>query len=272
MAVDIKIESNQDHQSAARIKNLPAPGDNNDAARLADINSAIDALKGKSWKDNVRVSTQGNVNLASPGATIDGITMATDDRVLVRAQSTPAQNGIYVWNGAAAAMTRAADADTADELESAVVVVDEGTDAGTTWRQTTLNFTIDVGNVVWTSFGDTTPAASESVAGKAELATQGETDTGTDDARIVTPLKLKTTTLRAKGASTLIGDGAATQFDLTHNFGTRRVHVSVRRNASPWDEIIIGNECPDTNTVRLNFVAAPTNDEFEVSIVTTPSA
>lgn len=34
--------------------------------------------------------------------------------------------------------------------------------------------------------------ASESVAGKAELATQGETDAGTDDATIVTPLKLAT--------------------------------------------------------------------------------
>lgn len=35
------------------------------------------------------------------------------------------------------------------------------------------------------------PAASESVAGLAELATQAETDAGTDDARIVTPKKLK---------------------------------------------------------------------------------
>lgn len=37
MAVDIKIESNQDHQGSARIKNLPAPTDPSDAARLQDI-------------------------------------------------------------------------------------------------------------------------------------------------------------------------------------------------------------------------------------------
>lgn len=37
------------------------------------------------------------------------------------------------------------------------------------------------------------PAATESAQGAAEVATQGETDTGTDDARIVTPLKLATT-------------------------------------------------------------------------------
>ena len=40
--------------------------------------------------------------------------------------------------------------------------------------------------------GGTTVAASEGAAGIAELATQAETDAGTDDSRIVTPLKLAT--------------------------------------------------------------------------------
>jgi len=34
------------------------------------------------------------------------------------------------------------------------------------------------------------PVASETTAGNAEIATQAETDAGSDDARIVTPLKL----------------------------------------------------------------------------------
>jgi hypothetical protein len=37
-----------------------------------------------------------------------------------------------------------------------------------------------------------TPSATETVAGKAEVATQTETNTGTDDVRFITPLKLKT--------------------------------------------------------------------------------
>ena len=41
-------------------------------------------------------------------------------------------------------------------------------------------------------YGVPTGAASESAPGIAEIATQAETDTGTDDARIVTPLKLVT--------------------------------------------------------------------------------
>jgi len=89
-------------------------------------------------------------------------------------------------------MTRSLDASTSAELEQAVTTVEEGTSAGATFRQTTINFTLDSGSVTWTSFGTAAGAASESTAGIAEIATQGETDTGTDDARFVTPLKLKT--------------------------------------------------------------------------------
>lgn len=53
------------------------------------------------------------------------------------------------------------------------------------------DFVYDGTNVQVTGVQTPVAAASETVAGKAELATQTETNTGTDDARIVTPLKLK---------------------------------------------------------------------------------
>jgi hypothetical protein len=48
--------------------------------------------------------------------------------------------------------------------------------------------------VAWQAESGGSSAASETVAGIAELATQTETNTGTDDARIVTPLKLASRT------------------------------------------------------------------------------
>jgi hypothetical protein len=51
-----------------------------------------------------------NVNIASPGVTIDGVSPATGERVLLLAQTTTSQNGIYVYNGSAVAMTRSTDA------------------------------------------------------------------------------------------------------------------------------------------------------------------
>ncbi|HYI93282.1 MAG TPA: hypothetical protein VEX68_07045, partial [Bryobacteraceae bacterium] len=97
-----------------------------------------------------RVSTQADLDLANPGATIDGVTMLAGDRVLVRHQTLNAENGVYVWNGSAVPMTRATDADAPGELAQAVVEVTEGTDKGFMFRQTELPLTtIDSDSVIF---------------------------------------------------------------------------------------------------------------------------
>jgi hypothetical protein len=78
-------------------------------------------------KAPVRAASTANINLSSPGSTIDGVTMATGERFLAKDQSTNTQNGVYVWNGSAVAATRATDADVWTELPGALVVVQEGT-------------------------------------------------------------------------------------------------------------------------------------------------
>jgi len=258
-----QILQDLDFNNVARITNLPVASGSGEPVTFEQLNSAVE---GMSWKDNVVVATQGDLNLASPGATIDGVTMSASDRVLVRNQAAPAQNGIYVWNGAAAAMTRADDASTAEELESATTTVDEGTDAGTTWRQSAVNFVLDTDGVVWVSFGAGVPAASETVAGKVELANQSEVDAGTDTERAVTPATLASWSGRLRKASAAFGDGTATQFDISHNWSTRDVAVSVYRNGTPWDDILCDVQRPDTNTVRLIFAAAPTLNQFRYVI------
>lgn len=254
-----KILSDLDFLSTSRPINVPDPVGAQDAATKAYVDSAVEGL---AWKDSVRVASTANINLASPGATIDGVTMVALDRVLVKNQTTTSENGIYIWNGAASAMTRSNDCSTAAELEQATVTVEEGTSAGSTFRQTTVNFTLGSGAVSFTVFGTSAPAASEATAGIAELATQAETDTGTDDIRIVTPLKLASYANKKLKAVGNIGDGSATQYDITHNFNTRNVQVSVFRNGTPWDDIMCDVSRPDANTVRLNFAAAPSAAQF----------
>src|SRR5262245_812832 len=256
--------SDLDFNGQARVTGLLDPSAAQDAATKAYVDAAIE---GTAWKDSCRVSTQSNLNLASPGATINGITMASGDRVLVRQQTTGAENGIYVWNGAATPATRAPDCSTAAELEQAVTTVEEGTDAGATFRQTAVNFTLGSGTVTWSAFGTSAPSASETTAGIAEIATQAETDTGTDDTRIVTPLKLATAANAKKKLSQNVGDGSATQYDVTHNFNTRDVHVEVYRNASPWDSVGCDVERPDANTVRLRFASAPASNAYRVVVI-----
>jgi hypothetical protein len=135
------VRTNLDFESASRIINLPAGTATGHPVTFEQLNAAIEGI---SWKDSVRVATTVNVTLTAPGATIDGVTMASNDRFLVKDQSTAAQNGIYIWNGAASTATRALDASVYAELEAAVVQVEEGTgNGGTTWRQTGVNGTID---------------------------------------------------------------------------------------------------------------------------------
>lgn len=262
--------SDLDFNSASRILNLPDATLPQHPATFAQLNAAVEGL---AWKDGVRVGSTANLNLASPGASIDSISLTSGDRVLVKDQTTGNENGIYVWNGAATPMTRALDMSAAAEFEGAVVTVEEGTvNAGTTWRQTVVNLTVGTTTVTFTPFGTSVPAASETVAGIAELATQAETDTGSDDARIVTPLKLKTSKWAVKAFQQNIGDGSATQYDVTHSFGTRDVIVQVLRNSGNYDNIICDVSRTDTNTVRLNFAVAPSSNQFRVLIIRATNA
>ena len=87
-------------------------------------------------KNSVRAATTTNGTLATAfenGDTIDGIVLATSDRILIKNQSAPAENGIYVV-AASGAPTRATDFDEWTEIVGAFVSVEAGTvNAGTQW-------------------------------------------------------------------------------------------------------------------------------------------
>lgn len=80
-------------------------------------------------KAAVRAATTANGTLASAfenGDTIDGVVLATNDRILIKNQTTLTENGIYTVN-VSGAPTRSTDADTGAEILNASVLVLEGT-------------------------------------------------------------------------------------------------------------------------------------------------
>lgn len=97
----------------------------------SSIQNQINALTtGLFWKAAVRVATTVAGTLATSfenGDTIDGVVLATGDRILIKNQVTASENGIYVVN-ASGAPTRATDFDSgADNLSGSTVAVQEGT-------------------------------------------------------------------------------------------------------------------------------------------------
>src|SRR5439155_19055173 len=84
--------------------------------------------------------------------TIDSLTLATNDRILINDQTTQTQNGIYVIT--AGTPTRATDADSTAELHAATVYVTSGTtNADKAYTQTTHSPTIGSSNIVWAEVG-----------------------------------------------------------------------------------------------------------------------
>lgn len=114
--------------------------------------------------------------------------------------------------------------------------------------------------------------ATESEKGVAEIATQAEVTTGTDDLRFITPLKLIThlTNIAAarKKTFTCTGNGTLTSWDLNHNLNSREVIVEVTQEASPYARIITEVKKTDLSNVQVNFNVAPANGtNYKVTVI-----
>lgn len=147
---------------------LTANSDSNVATQKA-VKTYVDAkVAGLSWKQAVRAATTVAGTLASSfenGDTIDGVVLATGDRILIKNQAAGAENGIYTVN-ASGAPTRATDADSGAELVNATCYVSEGTTLADTQWTCTTNATITVGSTALvfaqlTSGGSTSPTTTE---------------------------------------------------------------------------------------------------------------
>lgn len=124
-----------------KVINVAAPTAPTDAANKQYVDSVAQGLDAK---ESVKCATTANITL-SAAQTIDGILVAVGDRVLVKNQTLPAANGIYIVS--ASSWTRATDADSWAELIGAFCFVEQGTtNADTGWL-----CSVDVGGTLDTT-------------------------------------------------------------------------------------------------------------------------
>ena len=128
-----------------RITSLADPSASSDAATKAYVDGLI---QGFDWKQSVRVASTTAGTLASSfanGSVVDGVTLATGDRILIKDQATGSENGIYTVN-ATGAPTRATDADaSADVTAGLTVFISEGTTQGNSAWSVTNDAAITLG-------------------------------------------------------------------------------------------------------------------------------
>lgn len=236
-----------------KITSLGDPTGNTDAANKQYVDNVA---RGLYWKQPVRAASTANVSVTSPGASIDGVTLTSGDRVLLKAQTAGAENGIYVWTGAATALTRAVDADNGTELNpGTAVTITEGTVNGDKVFMIISDGAVTIGTTAttWGQFGGGityTAGNGINVAGTVitAVATTGITVTGSGigiDASVVT---------RKYAAS--VGNGSLTSIAVNHALGSRDVMVQVYDNAT-YDTVECDVVRTDTNNVTLTFASAP---------------
>ena len=112
--------------NSQKITGLADPTGDNDAANKGYVDGVAQGLD---IKDSVVATTTANGTLSSAfanGQSIDGVTLQTGDRILIKNQTTASQNGIYNVN-ASGAPSRTTDMATGSNAAGAFVFVEEGT-------------------------------------------------------------------------------------------------------------------------------------------------
>ena len=194
--------------SSARITSLATPTGSTDAATKAYVDAQ---LQGLDVKNSVRVATTANGTLSSAFAnnsTVDGVTLATNDRILIKDQSTGSENGIYTVN-ASGAPTRATDFDADSEVTGgAFFFAEEGTTNADNGFVLTNDGAITVGTtaLTFTQFS----GAGQVIAGTALTKSGNTLNVAVDDSSI----EISSDALRVK-ASGITNAMLAGSIDLT---------------------------------------------------------
>ena len=168
------------------VTGLGSPSAGSDAATKTYVDNLVAGLK---TRIITRVATTANIDLTADlqnGDTLDGITLVTGNKVLVKNQTSASDNGIYdvVASGTA---TRNSDYDTIAELAGQIVVVQEGTANGddlylcTTDTSATLGVSDITFTQVFPSSGGTVTQVAVADAGASEFTVTGSpiTSSGT---------------------------------------------------------------------------------------------
>lgn len=119
-----------------KIVGVAEPEANSDAANKQYVDNRLFGINAKA---PVRVASTANIDLSQIPSSIDGITLNTNDRILLKNQNDATENGLYIYNGTI--FLRTSDADNNSEVIAGMFMyVNEGNEnADTLWALITNN-------------------------------------------------------------------------------------------------------------------------------------
>ena len=248
-----------------KLTSLATPTADTDAANKGYVDSVAQGLDTKA---SVVAATTTNGTLATAfanGQVVDGVTLATGNRILIKNQTDQTVNGIYTVN-ASGAPTRSTDMDAGSEFPSAYVFVEQGTvNADTGWVCTNNSVTLGSTNIVWAQFsGAGTYTASDGILLTGSnftgvVAASGGLSVGATGF-------LLDNTIAVRKYAVSVGDGSATSYTVTHSLSTKDVTVAVYDNSAPFAEVLCDVQHTSTSAITLLFSVAPTSNQYRVVV------
>lgn len=157
--------------TAGTVTGLANPVNGTDAANKSYVDASAAGL---TVKQAARVGTTANVTLAGGAPNVvDGITLAANDRILVKNQADQTQNGIYyvatLGTGSNGTWTRTTDADTGAELATGtyIFITSGAANANAAYTMVTQGtITLGTSLIVWALFSQVTSIAASSITGQ----------------------------------------------------------------------------------------------------------
>lgn len=197
-----------------RIIGVASPVDDNDVATKSYVQQISQGL---SHKVSAIAGTTAQINLAAQHFMIDDVVLTPTDRVLVKDQADPKENGIYVVQ-ANNTLARASDFDVNDSVAGSALFVSEGTVwGGTGFVLTGADIIVGTNDIIWTAY----TGASLITAGTGLSKTGNQIDVNIDNSSIETSpgnaLRISSTALGAglSGGSGIVLTTASDQSHVT---------------------------------------------------------
>ena len=228
--------------NSQKITGLGTPTANStDAATTQYVDAKVsDYAKGLDAKESVLVVVTTNLSPLSGFPTIDGTQYFPGSRILLTAQTTSSENGVYIVE--AGSWSKAPDA-TGSNLTKGAYVLNEKD--GSAWAY------IGGANETWTKFSEGTLInAGTGIS----VSTVGTTST----------ISVNTNVVARKVSADV---GGSTQVTITHNLGTEDVTVSLREKSGSKAFVLADVEIVDSNNVKFIFDEAPTSAQYRATII-----
>lgn len=267
-----------------KITNLLDGTAGSDAATYGQL---LQFLNNQSFKPAVRAATTANIADLATGApnTLDGVTLAANDRILVKDQTTGSQNGIYVvttlGTGANGVWTRAEDFNTsAEAVPGSIVSVQEGTAGADKLFMLATNgpITLNTTSLTFSAYGASSGEIGVAGAGLAKTGSTYDVGAGAgisvaaDAVAIDTSLVVRKVTGVIPASTSGIFSVSGATVTINHALSNSAPRLTLRAYTSPaagytQGEIVEVDEvASDANNLVVTLPAAPGANNWVVCV------